>query len=117
MGTKRCPVCPGDPAAAGDALDLGRKTVAMARVMMSSPSVVLLDEPTANLAPIPSAQLLEQDAPGLAAAGVVVVLVAGERCRGVRGPGCARPGVRPRHRGRPGGHSTLTPVMAGRPRA
>jgi ABC-type branched-subunit amino acid transport system ATPase component len=52
-----------------------RKTVAMARVMMSSPSVVLLDEPTANLAPIPSAQLLEQDIPALAAAGVAVVLV------------------------------------------
>jgi ABC-type branched-subunit amino acid transport system ATPase component len=52
-----------------------RKTVAMARVMMSSPSVVLLDEPTANLAPIPSAQLLEHDVPALAAAGVTVVLV------------------------------------------
>jgi branched-chain amino acid transport system ATP-binding protein len=52
-----------------------RKTVAMARVMMSSPSVVLLDEPTANLAPIPSAQLLEQDVPALAAAGVAVILV------------------------------------------
>jgi branched-chain amino acid transport system ATP-binding protein len=52
-----------------------RKTVAMARVMMSSPSVVLLDEPTANLAPIPSVQLLEQDVPALAAAGVAVVLV------------------------------------------
>jgi branched-chain amino acid transport system ATP-binding protein len=52
-----------------------RKTVAMARVMMSSPSVVLLDEPTANLAPMPTAQLLEQDVPALAAAGVAVVLV------------------------------------------
>jgi ABC-type branched-subunit amino acid transport system ATPase component len=52
-----------------------RKTVAMARVMMSSPSVVLLDEPTASLAPIPSAQLLEHDVPALAAAGVTVVLV------------------------------------------
>ena len=52
-----------------------RKTVAMARVMMSSPSVVLLDEPTANLAPIPSAQLLSRDVPALAAAGVTVVLV------------------------------------------
>ncbi len=47
----------------------------MARVMMSSPSVVLLDEPTANLAPMPTAQLLEQDVPALAAAGVAVVLV------------------------------------------
>jgi ABC-type branched-subunit amino acid transport system ATPase component len=52
-----------------------RRTVAMARVMMSSPSAVLLDEPSANLAPIPSAQLLEQDVPALAAAGVAVVLV------------------------------------------
>jgi branched-chain amino acid transport system ATP-binding protein len=52
-----------------------RKTLAMARVMMSSPSVVLLDEPTANLAPIPSTQLLERDVPALAAAGVAVVLV------------------------------------------
>ena len=41
----------------------------MARVMMmSSPSVVLLDEPSANLAPMPSAQLLEHDVPALAAA-------------------------------------------------
>jgi ABC-type branched-subunit amino acid transport system ATPase component len=52
-----------------------RKTVALARVMMSSPSVVLLDEPTASLAPMPSAQLLEQDVPALAAAGVAVILV------------------------------------------
>jgi branched-chain amino acid transport system ATP-binding protein len=52
-----------------------RKTVAMARVMMSSPSVVLLDEPTANLAPIPSAHLLQQEIPALAAAGVAIVLV------------------------------------------
>ena len=47
----------------------------MARVMMSSPSVVLLDEPTSSLAPMPSAQLLEQDVPALAAAGVAVILV------------------------------------------
>lgn len=52
-----------------------RKTVAMARLMMSSPSAVLLDEPTANLAPLPSARLLEQDVPALAASGVAVVLV------------------------------------------
>lgn len=38
-----------------------RKTLAMARVMMASPRVVLLDEPTSNLAPIPSARLLEHD--------------------------------------------------------
>jgi len=52
-----------------------RKTVAMARLMMSSPSVVLLDEPTASLAPAPSSQLLERDVPALAAAGVAVILV------------------------------------------
>ena len=47
----------------------------MARVMMASPTVVLLDEPTANLAPIPSAQLLEADVPAMARTGVTVVLV------------------------------------------
>lgn len=47
----------------------------MARLMMSSPSAVLLDEPTANLAPMPSARLPEQDVPALAASGVAVVLV------------------------------------------
>ena len=52
-----------------------RKTLAMGRVLMSSPSVVLLDEPTSNLAPIPSAHLLEQDVPALARAGVAVLLV------------------------------------------
>ncbi len=52
-----------------------RKTVAMARVLMASPSVVLLDEPTANLAPIPTSQLLEHDVPALAASGVAVLLV------------------------------------------
>jgi ABC-type branched-subunit amino acid transport system ATPase component len=52
-----------------------RKTLAMGRVMMASSSVVLLDEPTSNLAPIPSARLLEQDVPALAKTGVTVVLV------------------------------------------
>jgi branched-chain amino acid transport system ATP-binding protein len=52
-----------------------RKTLAMGRVLMASPSVVLLDEPTSNLAPIPSAHLLEQDVPALANAGVTVLLV------------------------------------------
>jgi branched-chain amino acid transport system ATP-binding protein/neutral amino acid transport system ATP-binding protein len=36
---------------------------------------VLLDEPTSNLAPIPSARLLEHDVPALARAGVSVLLV------------------------------------------
>lgn len=52
-----------------------RKTLAMGRVLMSSPRVVLLDEPTSNLAPIPSAHLLEHDVPALARAGVAVLLV------------------------------------------
>ena len=52
-----------------------RKTLAMARVMMASPRVVLLDEPTSNLAPIPSARLLEHDVQALAKTGVSVVLV------------------------------------------
>ena len=52
-----------------------RKTLAMGRVMMSSPSVVLLDEPTSNLAPIPSARLLQHDVPALAASGAAVVMV------------------------------------------
>ncbi|MGH2851545.1 MAG: ABC transporter ATP-binding protein [Solirubrobacteraceae bacterium] len=52
-----------------------RKMLAMARVMMASPSVVLLDEPTSNLAPIPSARLLEIDVPALAKTGVTVILV------------------------------------------
>jgi ABC-type branched-subunit amino acid transport system ATPase component len=52
-----------------------RKMLAMARVMMASPSVVLLDEPTSNLAPIPSARLLEKDVPALAETGVTVILV------------------------------------------
>ncbi len=52
-----------------------RKTLAMGRVMMASPSLVLLDEPTSNLAPIPTARLLEVEIPALAATGAAVVLV------------------------------------------
>lgn len=52
-----------------------RKTLAFGRVLMSAPSMVLLDEPTSNLAPIPSAHLLEQDVPALARSGVTVLLV------------------------------------------
>ena len=52
-----------------------RKTLAMGRVIMAAPTVVLLDEPTSNLAPIPSARLLEHDVPALASTGVSVVLV------------------------------------------
>ncbi|HEY6275315.1 MAG TPA: ATP-binding cassette domain-containing protein [Streptosporangiaceae bacterium] len=66
---------PLDGTAAGRLSGGERKTVAMARLMMSSPSVVLLDEPTANLAPVPSAELLARDVAALAAAGVAVILV------------------------------------------
>ncbi|HLW94515.1 MAG TPA: ABC transporter ATP-binding protein [Solirubrobacteraceae bacterium] len=52
-----------------------RKTLAIGRVLMAAPSMVLLDEPTSNLAPIPSAHLLEQDVPALARSGVTVLLV------------------------------------------
>ncbi len=52
-----------------------RKTLAMGRVLMASPSLVLLDEPTSNLAPIPTARLLEVDVPALAATGAAVLLV------------------------------------------
>jgi ABC-type branched-subunit amino acid transport system ATPase component len=64
-----------DGALAGRLSGGERKTLAMGRVSMASPSVVLLDEPTSNLAPIPTAQLLEQDIPALAATGTAVVLV------------------------------------------
>jgi branched-chain amino acid transport system ATP-binding protein len=64
-----------DRTAAGRLSGGERRTVAMARLMMSSPSVMLLDEPTAGLAPAPSAQLLERDVPALAAAGVAVIVV------------------------------------------
>ena len=44
-----------------------RKMLAMGRVLMLDPGVFLLDEPTANLAPMIAASLLEEHVRGLAA--------------------------------------------------
>lgn len=52
-----------------------RKMLAMGRVLMLSPSVLVLDEPTANLAPIVATQLLEEYVRGIADHGSTVLLV------------------------------------------
>ena len=52
-----------------------RKMLAMGRVLMLSPSVLVLDEPTANLAPIVATQLLEEYIRGFANFGSTVLLV------------------------------------------
>jgi ABC-type branched-subunit amino acid transport system ATPase component len=52
-----------------------RKMLAMGRVLMLSPSVLVLDEPTANLAPIVATQLLEEYIRGFADHGSTVLLV------------------------------------------
>lgn len=52
-----------------------RKMLAMGRVLMLSPSVLVLDEPTANLAPIVATQLLEEYVRGFADNGSTVLLV------------------------------------------
>jgi ABC-type branched-subunit amino acid transport system ATPase component len=52
-----------------------RKMLAMGRVLMLSPSVLVLDEPTANLAPIVATQLLEEYVRGFADHGSTVLLV------------------------------------------
>lgn len=52
-----------------------RKMLAMARVLMLAPSVLVLDEPTANLAPIVATQLLEEYVRGFADHGSTVLLV------------------------------------------
>ena len=52
-----------------------RKMLAMGRVLMLSPSVLLLDEPTANLAPMVATQLLEEYIRGFADHGSTVLLV------------------------------------------
>ena len=52
-----------------------RKMLAMGRVLMLSPSVLVLDEPTANLAPIIATQLLEEYIRGFADNGTTVLLV------------------------------------------
>ncbi len=52
-----------------------RKMLAMGRVLMLRPSVLVLDEPTANLAPLVATQLLEEYIKGFAASGSTVLLV------------------------------------------
>jgi len=52
-----------------------RKMLAMGRVLMLSPSVLVLDEPTANLAPMIATQLLEEYVRGFADSGSTVLLV------------------------------------------
>jgi ABC-type branched-subunit amino acid transport system ATPase component len=59
-----------------------RKMLAIARVLMLDPGVFLLDEPTANLAPIIAASLLEEHVRGLAASGASVLIVE-QRARAV----------------------------------
>jgi branched-chain amino acid transport system ATP-binding protein len=52
-----------------------RKLVAIGRALMTEPSVVVLDEPSASLSPQVSSQLLAERIPALAEAGVAVVLI------------------------------------------
>ncbi len=52
-----------------------RKMLAMGRVLMLRPSVLVLDEPTANLAPLVATQLLEEYIRGFAEKGSTVLLV------------------------------------------
>ena len=59
-----------------------RKMLAMGRVLMLSPDVFLLDEPTANLAPIIARSLLSEHVKALAEAGAAVLIVE-QRARAV----------------------------------
>jgi ABC-type branched-subunit amino acid transport system ATPase component len=59
-----------------------RKMLAMGRVLMLQPSVFLLDEPTANLAPAIARALLEEHVRQLAASGATVLVVE-QRARAV----------------------------------
>jgi ABC-type branched-subunit amino acid transport system ATPase component len=52
-----------------------RKMLAMGRVLMLSPSVFVLDEPTANLAPAIAIQLLQEHVRQLAERGAAVLIV------------------------------------------
>jgi ABC-type branched-subunit amino acid transport system ATPase component len=52
-----------------------RKMLAMGRVLMLAPSILVLDEPTANLAPIIATQLLEEYIRGFADHGSTVIIV------------------------------------------
>jgi ABC-type branched-subunit amino acid transport system ATPase component len=59
-----------------------RKMLAMGRVLMLSPALVVLDEPTANLAPMIAADVLQQHVRQLAATGASVLVVE-QRARAV----------------------------------
>lgn len=59
-----------------------RKMLAMGRVLMLSPALVVLDEPTANLAPIIAAEVLQNHVRQLAATGASVLVVE-QRARAV----------------------------------
>jgi ABC-type branched-subunit amino acid transport system ATPase component len=59
-----------------------RKMLAMGRVLMLEPSVFLLDEPTANLAPAIARSLLEEHVRSLAQGGAAVLIVE-QRARAV----------------------------------
>ena len=59
-----------------------RKMLAMGRVLMLEPSVFLLDEPTANLAPAIARSLLEEHVRNLAQGGAAVLIVE-QRARAV----------------------------------
>jgi ABC-type branched-subunit amino acid transport system ATPase component len=59
-----------------------RKMLAMGRVLMLSPALVVLDEPTANLAPIIAATVLQEHVRQLAATGASVLVVE-QRARAV----------------------------------
>jgi ABC-type branched-subunit amino acid transport system ATPase component len=59
-----------------------RKMLAMGRALMLNPELVLLDEPTANLAPIIARTVLSQHVRGLAATGASVLVVE-QRARAV----------------------------------
>jgi ABC-type branched-subunit amino acid transport system ATPase component len=59
-----------------------RKMLAMGRVLMLRPSVFLLDEPTANLAPVLARSILEEQVRLLAADGAAVLIVE-QRARAV----------------------------------
>ena len=52
-----------------------RKLLAMGRVLMRRPSLLVLDEPTAGLAPKLAQELLSSHVAGLAAGGAAVLLV------------------------------------------
>jgi ABC-type branched-subunit amino acid transport system ATPase component len=52
-----------------------RKLVAIGRVLMSEPTIVILDEPSASLSPSASEMLLSQQVPALARSGAAVLLV------------------------------------------